>query len=68
MAYGVPQARDQILAAVVTLAAIVTQAVAVEHQMLNPPTIPGWGLNLHPSTPKMPLILLHHSGNSVMVF
>ena len=28
----------------------------------------GWGLNLHPSAPKMPPIPLHHSGNSRLEF
>ena len=30
-------------------------------------TVPGWGWNLHPSTPKTPPILLHHSRNSHLV-
>lgn len=28
------------------------------------PTVPGWGKNLRPSTPEMPPILFHHSGDS----
>ena len=51
------RARDQNQAAVATYAAAATR--------LDPqPTVPGWGLNLHPRTPEMPLIPLYHSRNT----
>ena len=51
------QTREQIRATVATYAA----AAAT----LDPlPTVQGQGLNLHPSTPEMLLILLHHSKSS----
>ena len=39
--------------------------------ILNPPgrrNLPGQGLNLRPSTPKIPLISLSHCGNSYLYF
>lgn len=49
-------------------------ALAVQHPSLEQRAFffvflffwPGW--NLHPSTPKMPLDPLHHSGNSDQAF
>ena len=32
------------------------------------PTVPGQGSNLHPCAPRMPLIPLRHSRNSITVF
>ena len=58
-AQGAPRPRDQIQAAFLTQAETETT--------LDPqPTVPNWGSNPRPSTPKTPPIPLCHSGSSII--
>ena len=50
-------------------AAVATSTYTVVATTTDPsPTVLGWGWNLHPNTPRMQPILLHHSRNSIFFF